>query len=131
MVIISRYASCHGPLAPNSERRIVATKFAVISPKCRSRLAASGAKRPFVKKTKVSRISPQHRRNSRIGDRATPRRRLRNENIAQSPASFCSPATRRLRRITYLESVAFKRTGNVPSVLAAMTKGALNAATKS
>jgi len=34
--------SCHGPLAPNSERRIVATKFAVISPKCRSRLAASG-----------------------------------------------------------------------------------------
>jgi hypothetical protein len=33
MVIISRYASCHGPLAPNSERRIVATKFAVISPK--------------------------------------------------------------------------------------------------
>jgi hypothetical protein len=47
MAIISRYASCHGPLAPNSERRIVATKFAVISPKCRSRLAASGAKRPY------------------------------------------------------------------------------------
>jgi hypothetical protein len=47
MVIISRYASCHGPLAPNSERRIVATKFAVISPKCRSRLAASGVKRPL------------------------------------------------------------------------------------
>jgi hypothetical protein len=47
MAIISRYASCHGPLAPNSERRIVATKFAVISPKCRSRLAASGTKLPF------------------------------------------------------------------------------------
>jgi hypothetical protein len=39
MAIIS-IRSCHGP-APNGERRIVATKFAVISPKCRSRLATS------------------------------------------------------------------------------------------
>jgi hypothetical protein len=45
MAIIS-IRSCHGP-APNGERRIVATKFAVISPKCRSRLATSGTKLPI------------------------------------------------------------------------------------
>jgi hypothetical protein len=34
----------------HSERRIVTTKYAVISPKCHFPLAAFGAKRPFVRK---------------------------------------------------------------------------------
>jgi hypothetical protein len=58
-------------------------------------MTAIGAKPPFVKKAKVSRISPKLRRNSRMGTRAAPPRQLTwRFAFVTSIVFVCPPAVR-------------------------------------